>query len=67
MEPNLEPSASFPGCEFQFTFAPPQHRLYFLPEPQGHGITVSGPAMSAAKNRCGCSTLIALPPLQLLR
>jgi hypothetical protein len=21
----------------QFTVAPPQHRLYFLPEPQGHG------------------------------
>jgi hypothetical protein len=22
---------------FQFTFAPPQHFLYFFPEPQGHG------------------------------
>jgi hypothetical protein len=21
----------------QFTVAPPQHRLYFLPDPQGHG------------------------------
>jgi hypothetical protein len=24
-------------AEGQFTVAPPQHRLYFLPEPQGHG------------------------------
>lgn len=22
---------------FQFTFTPPQHFLYFFPEPQGHG------------------------------
>jgi len=26
-----------PGCATQFTVAPPQHFLYFFPEPHGHG------------------------------
>src|ERR1700674_1667945 len=30
-------------------------------------MTISGPAMRAAKNPSSCSTFIALPPLQLLR
>jgi hypothetical protein len=25
------------GCAVQFTVAPPQHFLYFFPEPHGHG------------------------------
>ena len=25
-------------ADTQSTVAPPQHRLYFLPEPQGHGL-----------------------------
>src|ERR1035438_1160427 len=40
---------------------PKTSRLYSL------GITVSGPAMRAAKNPSSASTFIALPPLQLLR
>jgi len=30
-------SSSVFGADVQFTTAPPQHFLYFLPEPQGHG------------------------------
>src|ERR1019366_4435595 len=40
---------------------PKTSRLYSL------GITVSGPAMRAARNPSSASTFIALPPLQLLR
>jgi hypothetical protein len=39
-----------PRMKVQFTLAPPQHRLYFLPEPQGQirpeSPCVSDPAIS---------------------
>src|SRR5450631_2068558 len=35
--PRCYPNCQRPRSTAQFTVAPPQHRLYFLPEPQGHG------------------------------
>jgi len=37
MLPSLLPIGDSEGCAVQSTAAPPQHRLCFFPEPQGHG------------------------------
>jgi hypothetical protein len=41
MSPRILCSAEAKFAGTQFTVAPPQHRLYFLPEPQRTGIVAS--------------------------
>jgi hypothetical protein len=45
------------GCGVQFTVAPPQHFLYFFPEPHGHGSF--RPTLGALR----CGSLVWAPGL----